>query len=86
SYTAGTLEQLQKKEMRLQKQLQRKDSIAAKQLFLNAHEHYARLLQQMQQPAANLKPSLGNYLPRLDSLQTAFHFLDKAGIPLHGLG
>jgi hypothetical protein len=80
------LEQLQKKEMCLQKQLQRKDSLAAKQLFSGAHERYVQLLQQMQQPIAKLQPSMSNYLPRLDSLQTAFHFLDQGSVPLRQLG
>ena len=85
SYSERSLKRLKKQEKKLQRKLAQKDSLAAKQVFANTNEKYSRLLQKIHNPTADLNKSLNNYLPGLDSLQTTFSFLDKAGAKIPGL-
>jgi hypothetical protein len=85
SCSEQSLKRLQKQEQKLRRKIASKDSVAAKQVFANAKEQYAGLLQKAQNPAGNLNKSLNNYLPGLDSLQTTFNFLDKARAKIPGV-
>jgi len=74
------LNRMEKQEMRLQKKLQLKDSIAAKELFAGTRARYEALKTKLQSPVTKLVPRpLQEYIPRLDSLQTAMHFLGQHG-------
>jgi hypothetical protein len=85
-YSERSLQQLQKQEGKLQKKLAKKDSLAASQVFASTREKYTGILQKLKHPAAKLNSSsLNNYLPGLDSLQTTFRFLDKAGTAIPGI-
>ena len=80
------LNRLQKKELQLQKKLTKVDSISAKNIFGGVEAKYNSLLQKVQKPALKLGAgSLNHYIPQLDSLQTAFHFMDKAGGKIPGI-
>jgi len=74
------LNRMEKQEMRLQKKLQLKDSLAAKELFAGTRARYEALKAKLQSPVTKLVPRpLQEYIPRLDSLQTAIHFLGQHG-------
>lgn len=80
------LNRLQKKEFQLQKKLTKFDSISSKNLFGGVEAKYNKMLQKVQNPAMKLGAgSLNHYIPQLDSLQTAFHFLDIAGSKIPGI-
>jgi len=75
--TEKALQRMEKKELALQNKLQQTDSLKAKALFSGTHEKYAQLLQQL-----NTKPPfpaetfpLKEYVPGIDSMQTALRFL-----------
>jgi hypothetical protein len=72
------LDRVQKQERRLQKMMHLKDSMAAKQLFGNAEKKYQALRDKLRMPVTKTVPRpLQEYIPRLDSLRTAFHFLGQ---------
>lgn len=74
---------MQKQEAKLQKKLAKKDSISAKNLFGNIKEKYSSVAQKIKAPTGNINAtSLNEYLPGLDSLQTAFNFLGKTGMKI----
>jgi hypothetical protein len=80
------LNRLQKKELQLQKKLAKVDSISAKNIFGGVEAKYNSMLQKVQNPTMKLGAgSLNHYIPQLDSLQTAFHFMDKAGGKIPGI-
>jgi len=90
--TEKMLARMQKKEAALQKQMQGKDSIKAKQLFANTQKEYQQLLITLQSPPGkNILNPLREYIPNLDSIQTAMRFLTQVnnykipGIPLDKL-
>ncbi|MDP1764965.1 MAG: hypothetical protein Q8L07_13875 [Sediminibacterium sp.] len=85
-YSEQSLQRLQKQEQRLQRKLAQKDSLAAKEVFGTIKEKYAGILQKLKNPAGKINTrSLNDYLPGLDSLQTTFNFLDKAGGKIPGI-
>lgn len=65
------LAQLQKQEEKLKHKLSKIDSIAAKNIFLDADAKYKDLQEKLK------NPSLKQYIPRLDSLSTSLKFLQQ---------
>lgn len=87
--TEKMLERMQKKETALQKDMQGKDSIQAKQLFEKTQQKYQQLFLQLQSPPTkNILNPLKEYFPLVDSMQTAMRFLSQPqssaipGIPM----
>lgn len=78
SFSEKSLKKLKRQEQKIQKKLWIKDSLAARQLSEETQVKYARLLQEMKNPSGKFSPSLKNYAPGLDSIQTTFLFLDKS--------
>ena len=90
------LQTMENKELSLQRKLQARlhgpDSVRAAGLFAGIKAKYAQMLIQLrsgQQPAgAGIAGALGNplkeYLPRVDSMQTALRFLGQPGVVLPG--
>jgi hypothetical protein len=70
------LERIQKQEKRLHQNLFLKDSLAAKQLFGNAEKKYQAFTTKLRSPVdKTIARPLQEYMPGLDSLRTAFSFL-----------
>ncbi len=79
--TAKLLERMQCRETKLQKKLQGIDSSKAAELFGNTQAKYQQLQAELQSPInPNVANLLREYLPGVDSIQTAFRFLNQAGI------
>lgn len=78
SYSERSLKKLQRQEQKIQKKLSAKDSVAARQLSEESQSKYAHLLQEIKNSSGKFSPSLKNYVPGLDSIQTTFMFLDKS--------
>lgn len=77
------LSRLQKKEDKLRHKLQKRDSLKAAQLFGDAEEQYAGLRNKLSQPFDSLQQfPLKEYIPGVDSLQTALNFLKGQGVSL----
>jgi len=78
--TQKLLNRMQKQERRLQKLVQSKDSMAAKQLFSTAETKYQAFQNKLKQPVTKVIPRpLQEYIPGLDSLRTSLNFLQKQG-------
>ncbi|GGB17633.1 hypothetical protein [Puia dinghuensis] len=71
------LENLREKENRFQKKLAGRDSTGAKTCLTQAESAYDRLAARLKSPSANA--SLKEYIPGLDSMQTAVGFLLSNG-------
>jgi hypothetical protein len=74
---ARTLTRFSKQERKLQKKLAAKDSTTAA-LFNGAQQQYAQLQQQLKNPSIGKR--VANYIPGLDSLQTASKFLEQSNL------
>jgi hypothetical protein len=86
SYSERSLKRLQRQERKLKKKIAQKDSLAAKDIFENSDAQYGSMMQKIQNPAEKLNAgALNNYIPKLDSLQTTFNFLNKAGAKIPGI-
>jgi hypothetical protein len=85
NYSARSLKKLQKKEAKIKKILEGKDSLAAKELFSQTQNKYNKLLSMVKNSTGKISKSLNNYIPGLDTLQTAFKFLDKGGASIPGI-
>ncbi len=86
AYSERSLKRLQRQERKLKKKLAQKDSLAAKSIFESSDAQYASMLQKIQNPTDKLNASaLNNYIPKLDSLQTTFNFLNKTGAKIPGI-
>jgi hypothetical protein len=83
-YSVKSLEKLQKQEAKILKKLMLKDSLAAKQLLSNGINKYTRLINQVKEPV-NTSGLLNSYMPKLDSMQNAFAFLNKSGAGIPGV-
>lgn len=70
------LQRMQRKEVRLREKLQQNDSVKAKELFGDAQVKYAQLQQEVTSPLL-LQKTAKEYIPGLDSIQTAFNFLQQ---------
>jgi len=86
--TEKMLLRMQKKELALQRQLQGKDSLKAKALFAQTQANYQQLLTRLQSGtniatganvAAGANP-LRQYIPGVDSMQTALRFLGQLNV------
>jgi hypothetical protein len=75
------LNRMQKQEADLKAQLAKKDSSRAAQLFAGSGEMYASLRSKLNTVSGAGTPvnSLNSYIPKLDSMNTAMHFLEGAG-------
>jgi hypothetical protein len=80
------LKRMQRKEARLQKKLEGKDSIAAKQMLAQSQQKYQELASRLHSKSllAAQNP-LKEYIPGLDSLQTGMRFLEQAKGKIPGL-
>ncbi len=84
--TQRALANMQKKEAGLQKALARKDSLKAQQVFTQYQIKYNQLQAQLQSPIdKSLNNPLREYIPGMDSMQTALRFLSQAGAKLPGI-
>jgi hypothetical protein len=75
--TEKMLQRMKKKELALQAQIQSKDSLKAKALFAQTQAMYQQLLAKLQSGTnvtATANP-LKQYIPKIDSVQTALRFL-----------
>lgn len=80
------LQRMKKKEAKLQKKLQGKDSVAAKQMLAESQTKYKQLEEKLKNPAtANSANPLKEYIPGVDSMQTAMRFLEQAKGKIPGL-
>ncbi len=76
--TEGLLTRVQKQESALKELVAQKDSLAAKQVFDKAAKKYQSFRDKLKTPVTKTIPRpLQEYIPRLDSLHTAFNFLGK---------
>jgi hypothetical protein len=77
------LERLQRREQRMYDAVSARDSMAAKRLFTEAQSKYKDLQARLDKPVDRLVPRpLQEYVPRLDSLQTAMNFLGRMNAQL----
>ncbi|MFT3822664.1 MAG: hypothetical protein QM731_02045 [Chitinophagaceae bacterium] len=81
--TEKYLQRLAKQEKKLQKQLAKKDSAAAANLFGDVDAKYQQLQQSLQQPAGKVA-RYKQYIPGLDSLKTSLNFLSSDNNLLKG--
>lgn len=72
-----TLSRFAKQEKKLQKKLVAKDSTATT-LFASSQKQYDKLQEQLKNPLKGKR--VANYIPGLDSLQTASKFLEQSGV------
>ena len=72
SYSVKSIKRLQRQEAKLKRELEGKDSLAAKQLFAQSQDKYNQLLSSVKNSTSKISKSLTNYVPGLDTLQTAF--------------
>jgi len=77
--SAKTLDQLQRKEASLQRLIAQSDTVAGK-LEAETLKQYATWQQRIHSLTSTASP-LKEYLPHLDSLQTAVHFLSGSELP-----
>lgn len=83
--TAKMLARMQRKELKLQKSLEHIDSAKAKQLFDHTQANYQQLQQKLQSKAQSATHPLEEYMPKLDSMETALNFLSKPGTAFGGI-
>jgi hypothetical protein len=75
------LARLQKQELKLQRKLNRKDSLLAKNIFAQSQQQYQSLQAKLSAPPGNLSAnSLKEYIPSLDSISTAVRFLKQSPV------
>jgi len=74
---AKSLRRFEKQEKKLQRKIVPKDSTATA-LFAGTQQQYDKLRQQLKNPLQGKR--IANYIPRLDSLQTASKFLEQSSV------
>jgi hypothetical protein len=75
-----TLEHLERQEERVyEKQLTTKDSVEARLKLDEIQNRYKALDKKLKNPSAVTSLNIRQYIPRLDSLTSAFKFLDQSG-------
>ena len=80
------LKRLLRKEAKLKQAVEGKDSTSAKQLFTGMDAKYQELQSKLQSPIdLKIANPLKEYLPGVDSMQTALSFLTKPNNPLSSL-
>jgi hypothetical protein len=78
--TEKMIQRMQKKEAYLEKEMLGKDSLKAKQVFFNIQAKYQKLVLLIQSPPnASIPNPLREYIPGVDSIQTALRFLGQSG-------
>ncbi len=84
--TARLLQHMLAREQKIKRRLQGIDSSKAEQLFAGTAENYNQLQAQLQSPinSAAANP-LRDYLPGVDSIQTAFRFLNQPNLSSLGI-
>ncbi|MEX6688863.1 hypothetical protein QTN47_15250 [Danxiaibacter flavus] len=81
--TMHCLVQMQRKEEKLQRKLAGKDSTKAKELFAGSESTYQDLRNKLKAPLdKSIANPLKEYIPGMDSLQTAMRFLEQNGTKL----
>ncbi|TXJ29068.1 MAG: hypothetical protein E6Q24_05160 [Chitinophagaceae bacterium] len=75
--TTKYLKKLSRQELKLQRKLAKKDSLAAKELFGDVNKRYDSLLNVLHSPGGKLR---NIYSSRVDSVQTALNFFNKNNI------
>src|SRR5579863_3576673 len=66
--TVKALQSLQRREAKLNKEISKKDSTTATQLFAGSNARYEMLEANINQPVTQSSATLKEYLPKLDSL------------------
>ena len=79
------LKHMQQKEAKLQKKLQGIDSTKAKRLFEESQAKYKKLQTKLQSSASKTSDKLKEYIPGLDSINTAFKFLNQSNLNLSSI-
>ena len=81
SRTEKMLTRMEKKELTLQSKLQGRDSLKARALFNETHTQYQQFLAKLQggMSTNNSANPLKQYIPGIDSMQTALRFLSQPG-------
>jgi hypothetical protein len=80
--TEKHLKRLAKSEGRLKRKLSRVDSAAAKNLFNNSEQQYARLIDKLKSKSFSSEALSGEYFPYADSLRGLFSFIDQKKLAL----
>jgi hypothetical protein len=79
--TLNYLEKLAKKEKELEQEVDAKDSVAGKSLFTGTQQQYQQLEASLNAPAnPNIANPLRQYIPALDSMQTARRFMNTSAL------
>lgn len=79
--TYKLLGHMQSKEEKLKQKLSVRDSVKAKLLFTNSAEKYRQLKYRIQlPPGSNIVTHFREYIPQLDSLETAMHFFSTKSL------
>jgi hypothetical protein len=78
---ARLFQRLQRKEASLYQKLQPKDSTRAKQLLADNASAYQQFISKTNAKGASAPASISNYVPSIDSMQTAIRFLSSTGLP-----
>lgn len=73
---------MQQQEAKLQKKLQKIDSTKAKELFEQSQAKYEALKNKIQAPVDKATSKLREFIPGLDSVNTAFKFLNQPNLSL----
>ncbi len=76
--TEKYLHRLAKEEGKLKKKLAKKDSTAAKRIFDDAQHQYADWLTKINEVSGKASTIRNKYIPHLDTLKTAFSFIEKS--------
>ncbi len=85
---AGTrkmLNRMERKELKLQQIVRQTDTAKANILFSNSYQQYEQLHHRLQLPCDIQQNQIKEYMPGLDSIQTAFRFLEKSEVNILGL-
>lgn len=85
SKTKKYLKKIEREESKMYKKLWKKDSVKAKALFGNVSGRYNNLENAATAKASALDKSFRVYSGKLDSMETAIHFLEKNGIIKPGI-
>jgi hypothetical protein len=83
--TEKTLKRLQKQELKIKRNLRRKDTALAKTLFDDSPNRYDELVRKLQTNSFHVDPrKAGEYLPNVDSLNVLLKFMKAGSINANG--
>jgi len=81
--TLKLIDRMHRKEAKLKAKLQGVDSAKAEQLFAGSQAKYEQLKTRLQSPIdSKVANPLKQYIPGIDSMQTAMQFLSKSNLPI----